>query len=168
MKTNKKSIIFIILVLFIIFVTPIYSKANGYNKSEGKIEIARIVPDIFTLEDGGGGGGTSSGPYFESGSGDNPIDNPGNYKPGTIQGSDITTVTNKVGPIFGIITTIGVVTGTLVIVIIGIKYMIGSVEEKAEYKKTMIPYLVGAIMLVGITGILNIFAGVISNIISRI
>ena len=46
--------------------------------------------------------------------------------------------------------------------------MVGSVEEKAEYKKTMIPYLVGAIMLVGITGILNIFVGVISNIISRI
>ena len=161
MKINKKSIIFIILVLFIIFVTPIYSKANSYNKYERKIEIARTIQET-TID--GGGGGTSSGPYFGTGSGDDPIDNPDKYKPGTIQGSDITTVTNKVGPIFGIITTIGTVVGVLILIIIGIKYMIGSVEEKAEYKKTMLPYLIGAIMLISITGILSVFSGVISNI----
>ena len=31
--------------------------------------------------------------------------------------------------------------------VIGIKYMMGSAEEKAEYKKTMLPYLIGAIIL---------------------
>lgn len=31
--------------------------------------------------------------------------------------------------------------------IIGIKYMTGSLEEKANYKKTMVPYLVGCVIL---------------------
>lgn len=31
--------------------------------------------------------------------------------------------------------------------IIGIKYMLGSTEQRAEYKRTMLPYLIGAIML---------------------
>ena len=31
--------------------------------------------------------------------------------------------------------------------IIGIKYIMGSVEEKAEYKQTMWPYVVGAILI---------------------
>ena len=44
--------------------------------------------------------------------------------------------------------------------VIGIKYMMGSAEEKAEYKKTMIPYLVGAIILFAAVNI----AGVVVNL----
>ena len=50
--------------------------------------------------------------------------------------------------------------------VIGIKYMMGSAEEKAEYKKTMIPYLIGAVLLFAavnlatyIYGIAEKFAG---------
>jgi len=31
--------------------------------------------------------------------------------------------------------------------VIGIKYMMGSAEEKAEYKKVMVPYIIGAVLL---------------------
>ncbi len=34
--------------------------------------------------------------------------------------------------------------------------MIGSAEEKAEYKKTMIPYIIGAILIFASTTIVNI------------
>ena len=34
--------------------------------------------------------------------------------------------------------------------------MIGSVEEKAEYKKDLIPYLIGALILFGITSFVKI------------
>ena len=36
-----------------------------------------------------------------------------------------------------------------VLMIIGVKYMTGSIEEKANYKKTMMPYLIGCIFLFG-------------------
>ena len=60
----------------------------------------------------------------------------------------------KVGLVLGCIKYIGIVTSVLVLVIIGLKYMLGSVEAKAEYKKTMIPYVVGCFMIMGISIIL--------------
>ena len=58
--------------------------------------------------------------------------------------------------IVGIIQVIGIVIAVVVIMVVGIKYMMGSVEEKAEYKKTMIPYVVGCIMVFGISNIVKI------------
>lgn len=54
---------------------------------------------------------------------------------------DIEDLGNK---IIGILQTLGIVLSVVILIILGIKYMMGSAEEKAEYKKTMIPYLVGA------------------------
>lgn len=53
------------------------------------------------------------------------------------------------GKLMGILSTIGMVIAVLILMILGIKYMMGSAEEKAEYKKTMIPYLIGAILIFG-------------------
>lgn len=61
--------------------------------------------------------------------------------PGT---NDIQTLGGK---ILGILQTVGIVLSVIILVILGIKYMMGSPEEKAEYKKTMIPYLVGAVLI---------------------
>ena len=30
--------------------------------------------------------------------------------------------------------------------VIGVKYILGSVEEKASYKETMVPYIIGCIL----------------------
>ena len=55
--------------------------------------------------------------------------------------------------IVSIITTVGIIVAVIVLLILGIKYMMGSASEKAEYKKTMIPYLVGAILIFGASAI---------------
>lgn len=61
---------------------------------------------------------------------------------------------NTVGKnIVSIITTIGIIVAVIVLLILGIKYMMGSASEKAEYKKTMIPYLVGAVLIFGASAI---------------
>lgn len=62
----------------------------------------------------------------------------------------------KASVILTTITNIGMILAVLMIAIIGVKYMLGSVEEKAEYKKDMIPYLVGACLLFGITVIVKV------------
>ena len=51
------------------------------------------------------------------------------------------------GKILGILQVAGVIIGTIILVVLGFKYMMGSLEEKAEYKKTMIPYVVGAVII---------------------
>lgn len=57
------------------------------------------------------------------------------------------TITDKGGQIIGIVSTIGMVAAVIILMIIGVKYMMGSASEKAEYKKVMIPYIVGAVLL---------------------
>ena len=52
-----------------------------------------------------------------------------------------------VNTIIGWLTGIGMAVSVIVLLVLGIKYMIGSAEEKADYKKSMIPYLVGAILI---------------------
>ena len=66
------------------------------------------------------------------------------------------TIKNKVNNILGVINIIGVVSSAIVLMVIGIKYMMGSVEEKAEYKKTMGYYILGAILLFGGSTIPNV------------
>lgn len=58
--------------------------------------------------------------------------------------TDIQDLGNK---IIGILQTVGIVLSVVILIILGIKYMMGSAEEKAEYKKTMIPYLIGAVFI---------------------
>ena len=60
----------------------------------------------------------------------------------------------KAGIVLGWIQYIGVIVSILALAIIGLKYMLSSVEAKAEYKKTMIPYVVGCFMIMGISIIL--------------
>ena len=49
--------------------------------------------------------------------------------------------------IIKVISTIGVAVSVVALVALGIKYMMGSVEERAEYKKTLLPYVIGAILV---------------------
>lgn len=49
--------------------------------------------------------------------------------------------------IIGVVRTVGVLVAVVILLILGIKYMMGSAEEKADYKKSMIPYLVGAVLI---------------------
>ena len=67
-----------------------------------------------------------------------------NYK-GTNPESE--TLQEKAGNVLGVIQVVGVVVSVGVLVLIGIKYMLGSVEEKAEYKNTLKPYIIGAFIV---------------------
>ena len=57
--------------------------------------------------------------------------------------------------VMGILQAVGIVIAVVVLMVLGIKYMMGSAEEKAEYKKTFIPYIVGAILIFAATTIAN-------------
>lgn len=70
----------------------------------------------------------------------------------------------KVGIILGAINVVGVVISVITLMIIGMRYMLGSVEEKAEYKKTMGTYVLGVFLVVSITTLPNILYNIASNI----
>lgn len=66
--------------------------------------------------------------------------------PSELNGATVTdtTITDLGKKIIGVLQTVGIVLSVVILVVLGLKYMMGSAEEKADYKKTMIPYLVGA------------------------
>ena len=84
------------------------------------------------------------------------IINTNDYNPNSSTEEPPEKLTNIVGIIATTIQTIGVILSVIVIGLLGIKYMTGSVEEKADYKKSMIPFLVGTVMLVAIGTILRL------------
>ncbi len=135
MKISKKNVIFIILTFFAIIFAPIKSKA-GIEKINNNFN-AYIVK-------------TSS------------IEDITSYNPKPVTGTE--TITNKFAPIVGTIITVGIVLCVVALAIIGVKYMLGSVEQKAEYKKTMVPFLIGIFMIVGITTIIGIVSKIMSGI----
>ncbi len=64
-----------------------------------------------------------------------------------IDTSNTDSVQNVGASITGIIRVIGTIVAVAMLIVLGIKYMMGSAEEKAEYKKTLFPYIVGAVLI---------------------
>lgn len=86
------------------------------------------------------------------------------YKPGDLTEDDYKTAFEMGGTIVNVLSTVGTVIAVAGIMILGIKYMMGSIEEKAEYKKTMIPYLVGCIFIFCIPKIVSIIYSIVKEI----
>ena len=63
-------------------------------------------------------------------------------------------VLDVAGGIVSLLQVLGTVIAVITIMIMGIKYMAGSVEEKADYKKTMIPYLIGVFIFFSLSQII--------------
>ena len=90
--------------------------------------------------------------------------NPDSYKPDSQ--SEVTGATsflNMSNKLIGIVQMIGSIVSVAALILIGIKYILGSVEEKAEYKKTLKPYLIGAVMVFAITNLLGIIQGIVTS-----
>lgn len=71
--------------------------------------------------------------------------------------SRIETATSK---ILTVISNVGIAVAVIMLAVLGIKYMLGSIEEKAEYKEGMIPYVIGAFILFGITSFVKILMAI--------
>ena len=75
-----------------------------------------------------------------------------------------TELNSMAGEILGVIRTVGTILSVVMLMAIGIKYMVGSVEERADHKKTLVPYVIGAGIL--FTG--SFLPQLIYNIVSQL
>ena len=82
----------------------------------------------------------------------------GYINPTELTGTQVTTeqIQNIGNTIIGIIQAVGSIIAVAVLLVIGIKYMMGSAEEKAEYKKTLMPYVIGAVFVFAASTIASI------------
>ncbi len=76
---------------------------------------------------------------------------------------DLTNTSNRVTKVLGnmaIVTRIiGVTIGMVMLMSIGMKYMAAAPGEKADLKKALIPYVVGAVLIFATTGVVSIIIG---------
>ena len=86
---------------------------------------------------------------------------PGNYKP-SLSYDDASYLFNKSQTIIATLRNIAAIVSVLVITILGIKYMVGSVEERAEYKKTMLPIVIACFFIAGLSEILALIESIVS------
>lgn len=91
-----------------------------------------------------------------------PVINPNAYDPGKPEQS--AELNKIVDTILGLIYYIGVFLSVGTLMVIGIKYMTGSIEEKAQYKETMVPYVIGAVLLFAGINILKVIYDLVQKV----
>lgn len=75
--------------------------------------------------------------------------------------TDTDSLMTQAGKIMGMIRNVAIIAAVIIIMVLGIKYMLGSVEEKADYKKSFIPLIVGIVLVVAATSIATFVIGII-------
>ncbi len=78
------------------------------------------------------------------------------------QNVNMGSLTSQIGKVIAYLRNAAVIIGVVIIVILGIKYMTGSVEEKAGYQKSFVPLIVGIVVVVSATSIASFLFGMLS------
>ncbi|MBQ3145576.1 MAG: hypothetical protein IJB90_03275 [Clostridia bacterium] len=91
------------------------------------------------------------------------VENPDFYDPGGIDGTDSQKVGNIIGDVLATIRVIGICIAVVMLTIIGLKYILSSLEEKAAYKENMIPYIAGCFLLACATTIPSIVYDIVNK-----
>ena len=90
--------------------------------------------------------------------------NPDNFKPGNLTASDYNKPFQFAGTILNAIWVVGIVIAVVAVIVLGLKYMMGSLEERAEYKKNMLPIIIGIVILVSSTTIVSMIYNFMLNV----
>ena len=147
MVKNIGSIIKIIILMIIILIT--------FSPISRAFSLDSIMNDgFFFLEDG------RNNQIVKDENGDIIYDENGN----AVHVLDSEQLQTEINSVFNVVYTIGVALSVLVGAILGIKFMTGSVEEQAKIKETLIPYILGCVVVFGAFGIWKMVITISANI----
>ena len=163
--------------------------ANGNPNARQKlIENMRIAKDDHTIDDedalealgetgsdtdAGGGGGSDTAVYKQPKKGDTKTaatslgdlieDGDSLIRDGKELQYDEAGLQKFSTIIYNVLLAIAIAIALIVGVIVGIKYMAGSVEEKANYKAMLLPYVAGCAVVFGSFGIWKVVVTILQN-----
>lgn len=86
--------------------------------------------------------------------------NPSKYKNEYFTPEDQNVVKGITENTAGYLAGAAVIISLIALIVIGIKYILGSTTEKVEYKKNLLPVVVGILIIVGISSIVGILSQV--------
>lgn len=93
----------------------------------------------------------------------NPILDPDAYEPSANLKSDNEKFIGLGNTVLGAIRLVGTAISVITLMTLGIRYMMGSSSDKALYKETMGPYVIGAVMLFAIPNLIVIIYDLVTN-----
>ena len=65
--------------------------------------------------------------------------------------------------IYSILLTIGIIIAAIIILVLGIQFMTGSIEQKAKVKEMLIPFIVGCVVIFGSLTIWRLVTSILST-----
>ena len=90
---------------------------------------------------------------------------PNTYQPSQNHEIDENFAKKYGGTIRNVLFEVGVIVSVIAVMYVGIKYItIGSLAQKADYKKDMIPMVLGMVLIAMLSFILSIIAGIATSI----
>ena len=89
--------------------------------------------------------------------------NTGYYKPSGPSKGDVTEAGKLIGDILAVIRNVGICIAVVMLTVIGLKYILCSLDEKASYKENMVPYIIGCFLLASATTIPSLVYEVINK-----
>ena len=144
MKVIRK--LFNIVLIFAIMQIVCMMFANNY-----VFAALQSTPVPVTDTGTGGGGGSSSSGWDVSGELDKI-----SQKAGEGGGRAGNTVTNVMGAAINIVSTVAAGVAIIMLIVLGIQYTSKGAEGKAEAKKDLTGYIIGAVLLFGTSGLLKL------------
>ena len=99
------------------------------------------------------------GEIFDAG--DNFLNEGKNASSNIVADNSVNTEFNR---IYNVLFGIGVALTVIIGAILGIKFMIGTVEEQAKVKEMLMPYIIGCVVIFGAFGIWKLAINIFSNI----
>lgn len=87
--------------------------------------------------------------------------NRGEEQQQAIQDSQIKTVSDQ---IYNILLAIGTVIAVIIGAILGIQFMVGSMDDKAKVKESLIPFVIGCVIIFGAFGIWKLIATILQDV----
>ncbi len=92
-------------------------------------------------------------------SGGTSILDPDDYNT-SLQYGDASYIFSKGGNLLRILRNIAAIVAIVTITIIGVRYILGSTEQRATYKETMLPVVIGCILVGGLASILTLIQSI--------
>ena len=158
MKNLKvlKILMMIVIIMGILFISSL--KVNAVENVYETVEVAATYEEdkiIITTNNSSGKGGNGLSDMTQ----DEALDK---YKSNGVTGSD--ELSRRSNMLVTALQAIGTVVAVIMLSIIAIKYMISSFEERADYKQTMIPYVIGAGTLLIVSNLLGLIYSIMQNL----
>ena len=84
-----------------------------------------------------------------------PIDEGLGIKATTPTGDGVTKFKDVAGKVLGALQLFGAIAGVIIIAWLGVRYLLASPEGKTDYKGNMMPYIIGALLLIAAPAVAN-------------